>query len=44
MMNKKRFFSFGCSFTKYWETSTWSDYISIEFENFFNHQDYVHYV
>ena len=35
-MNKKRFFSFGCSFTKSWETPTWADYVGIEFENFYN--------
>jgi hypothetical protein len=35
-MNKKRFFSFGCSFTKSWETPTWADYIGIEFDNFYN--------
>jgi hypothetical protein len=33
---KKRFFSFGCSFTKSWETPTWADYVGIEFENFYN--------
>ncbi len=33
---KKRFFSFGCSFTKSWETPTWADYIGIEFEEFYN--------
>jgi hypothetical protein len=36
MINKKRFFSFGCSFTKYWENPTWADYIGIEFDNFYN--------
>ena len=35
-MNKKRFFSFGCSFTKDWECPTWADYIGIEFEEFYN--------
>jgi hypothetical protein len=35
-MNKKRFFSFGCSFTKSWETPTWADYVGIEFEDFYN--------
>lgn len=33
---KKRFFSFGCSFTKSWETPTWADYVGIEFEEFYN--------
>jgi len=33
---KKRFFSFGCSFTKSWETPTWADYVGIEFDNFYN--------
>jgi hypothetical protein len=36
VIDKKRFFSFGCSFTKSWETPTWADYIGIEFENFYN--------
>ena len=35
-MNKKRFFSFGCSFTKSWETPTWADYVGIEFNEFYN--------
>jgi hypothetical protein len=33
---KKRFFSFGCSFTKDWEHPTWADYIGVEFEEFYN--------
>jgi hypothetical protein len=33
---KKRFFSFGCSFTKDWECPTWADYIGVEFEEFYN--------
>ena len=33
---KKRFFSFGCSFTKAWENPTWADFIGIEFENLYN--------
>jgi hypothetical protein len=35
-MSKKRFFSFGCSFTKSWENPTWADYVGIEFDNFYN--------
>jgi hypothetical protein len=33
---KKRFFSFGCSFTKDWNCPTWADLIGIQFEEFYN--------
>jgi hypothetical protein len=35
-VSKKRFFSFGCSFTKSWETPTWADYIGVGFDEFYN--------
>ena len=35
-MNKKRFFSFGCSFTKDWGCPTWSDFIGIQYDEYYN--------
>ena len=35
-MTKKRFFSFGCSFTKDWDCPTWSDLIGIQFDEYYN--------
>ena len=35
-MNKKRFFSFGCSFTKDWNSPTWADLIGIQFDEYYN--------
>jgi hypothetical protein len=32
----KRFFAFGCSFTKCWEYPTWADYIGAEFDVYRN--------
>jgi hypothetical protein len=35
-MTKKRFFSFGCSFTKDWNSPTWADLIGIQFDEYYN--------
>lgn len=35
-MNKRRFFSFGCSFTKDWNCPTWVDFIGIQFDEYYN--------
>ncbi len=35
-MDKKRFFSFGCSFTKDWGCPTWADFIGIQFDEYYN--------
>jgi hypothetical protein len=35
-MSKKRFFSFGCSFTKDWNCPTWADFIGIQFDEYYN--------